>query len=138
MLIWNVLQVANLSLYAVALIVFNISEAKTHADIENQVWVYFGSDFRLLIHNFGSEFHQLVHNFGPLLHCSQMNSTDGLHTCPFLLVAALWDYFILEPRSQGIARYLTSNPVLLGWFFICPYETTCNFFYLVSVRYFPF
>uniref|UniRef100_A0A251K1Q2 Major facilitator superfamily (MFS) profile domain-containing protein n=1 Tax=Manihot esculenta TaxID=3983 RepID=A0A251K1Q2_MANES len=39
-------MVANLSLYAVALIVFNISEAKTHADIENQYrWIAYLSIF---------------------------------------------------------------------------------------------
>lgn len=40
-----VVQVANLSLYAIALIVFNASKAETNADIENQVWTYFGCDF---------------------------------------------------------------------------------------------
>ncbi|KAF2319329.1 hypothetical protein GH714_014835 [Hevea brasiliensis] len=39
-------MVANLSLYAVALIVFNVSEAKTHADIENQYrWIAYLSIF---------------------------------------------------------------------------------------------
>ena len=40
---WNVLnllKVANLSLYAVAFVVFGVTRASTHADIENQVWLF--------------------------------------------------------------------------------------------------
>ncbi|KAH7570722.1 hypothetical protein JRO89_XS05G0166800 [Xanthoceras sorbifolium] len=87
-------DVANLGLYAIALIVFGATKANTHADLENQVYLF---NVILAVNSFSLEW---------LLNYSGTSSTDGLHTHQFLLDAALWEYFISEPKNQGLLALL--------------------------------